>query len=457
MPPKQGKLSTFKEPMMDNKQCPVSWEVLRPTIAYIDIEDPEVREREGFLSRRGIVLRVDIPSGVVPNSFDPVLSDDGRSVEFTCYLERSRYYPKYTLEPNLQRNKAVSVGVQKAMQDQWTFISKKNEAGEVRDYRKYTIMLPERCEKEFRNPYQNWMKAKIGVKGSRFFVEKIRSMFYYCFFFTEASKDFTPAMEAVDSLLRVDESFNDNPMNATNMARTNYYNEKHNNHHGYRSPSPRKRSSSRHRSSGKRRSSRRHRSKSRHRSRRRSRRRSYSDEDENLANTLKDMSLCADDSSIETDMEPKRKTRSRDEQSRDYNNVETASRCRSRVKGKQRKFLNIVCNEIDSLKTEELKKREQEVDQALRDVEEMEMQRIQKKLLNPPQEVTSINNGQEFLPPPPLVSVQEPSDTPYDPRQRSPVVEDFSSARSSESSRGSSRGSRSGRSGLRSSHVASEY
>jgi hypothetical protein len=98
-----------------------------------------------------------------------------------------------------------------------------NDAGgERRDYRRYTVTLPEAVEKEFRSPYDFWEINDIGFKGAMFEVGMIRSMFYYCFFFTAASKDVTPAMTSVHSILRIGHTESNNEMNDTNMARRRY-------------------------------------------------------------------------------------------------------------------------------------------------------------------------------------------------------------------------------------------
>ena len=419
MPPKT-KLPSFKEPQRASTQCDVSWEVLQPSLAYVDVEDPDVRKRAGILSRTGIVLRVDIPSGVAPESFQPEFSADGKSISFSCYMERSRYNPIYTLESNLQQSKPVLVGVQKACQDSWSYICRKNTTGETRDYRKYTVVLPEACEKEYRNPYKQWRINDVGKTGTRFFVSRIRSMFYYCFFFTEASKDSTPAMAAVDTLLRVDQTHDDNPMNDKNMSMANYMNQRHND---FFSPKLVKRSKKKRSSRKKKHHRRRSRRKSRRgKSSRRSR--SYSSSSSSSSSYSSSSESEASESSLSIDgtmnnmsisnttipsLTPRASSRgtprTRDQQSKDYN--ETTSQHRQRMKGKQRKVQEVVSNdEIGNGKT----------------------------VNNPPplNEIATTNNI--FDPLLPATSVV------YD--NRLPLVDDdddntYSSARTSQSSKGS--------------------
>ena len=220
--PAKKRFPAHRIPFKQPGQCEVSWEMLDPVFGYVDVEDPDNRRRKTNLSRKAIVLRVDIPAGVAPLSFIPEIAPDGRSVIFDCYLERSRYVPKYTLERDFVNDRGIFVGVQKALQDVWTYVTRKQvDSGEIRNYKRYTITLPEVVEREFRDPYHEWMINEVGKKGIVYEVKKIRSMFYYSFLFTEASKDVTPATAAVNSLLRMGRSDADNEMNAENMAKTN--------------------------------------------------------------------------------------------------------------------------------------------------------------------------------------------------------------------------------------------
>ena len=221
--PAKKKFPALSVPFKQAGQCDVSWEILDPVIGYVDVEDPDNRRRKTNVSRKAIVLRVDIPAGVAPLSFVPEISSDGKSVVFDCYLERSRYVPDYTLEDHFVDDRGIFVGVQKALQDVWTYITRKQtDAGEIRNYKRYSILLPETVELEFRDPYHRWVANEVGKKGIVYEVKKIRSMFYYSFLFTEASKNVTPATAAVNSLLRMGQSNEDNDMNAQNMAKTNY-------------------------------------------------------------------------------------------------------------------------------------------------------------------------------------------------------------------------------------------
>ena len=64
----------------------------------------------------------------------------------------------------------------------------------------------------------------VGVLGSLMHCRNKRSLFYYVFLFTAKSKNATPARASVNNLLHMDHSYEDNPMNATNMAKSNYLN-----------------------------------------------------------------------------------------------------------------------------------------------------------------------------------------------------------------------------------------
>ena len=67
------KFASSREPNKQPGQCEVSWELLHPIIATVDVEDPSMKRRRGHLTRKGYVIHVDIPAGVVPASFVQVL------------------------------------------------------------------------------------------------------------------------------------------------------------------------------------------------------------------------------------------------------------------------------------------------------------------------------------------------------------------------------------------------
>ena len=78
---------------------------------------------------------MDIPSGVVVDSFNPVISKDGQTITFDCYMEKSRYDPIYTMDPDLIDTE-ILVRMQSTLQQNRTSITrKKTDGSEVRDYR----------------------------------------------------------------------------------------------------------------------------------------------------------------------------------------------------------------------------------------------------------------------------------------------------------------------------------
>lgn len=397
MPPR-AKFASSKEPNKQPGQCEVSWELLHPVIGLVDVEDPQMRRRRGHITRRGLIIRVDIPAGVVPASFVPEISADGTTVVFSCHMEQSRYVPKYTLGPYLyEYGTGVGLGMQTATQDLWTFIIDKcgrsSDGGEPKDYKRFTLKLPEPCERDLRDPCQDWEINDVGEKGMTVNIESIRSTFYYFGAFTIASKDVTPAIASMNILLRMEDVKSDNPMNSTNLAKRNYVNQQRINNGVSSSPiktrsqrrNSGKRSSSRRRrrSKSSRRSKSRHRSrssyrsKSRHRSK--SRRRRYdsessespdeSDESE-LNNTFDRMSLC---SSMESRKPSTRTSSTRKREGTDHYSSghysETTSQCRHRMKGKQRQVVSYFEEDerqkLDAMNRDELRKMEKDLEEAM--------------------------------------------------------------------------------------------
>ena len=99
------------------------------------------------------------------------------------------------------------------------------EGGEIREYKKYTVILPEVCKRAFRDPHQDWKKNLVGVKGCINYCVAARSL-YYILLFTEKSKDFTPVRASVSTIMYMDKTTSENPMNALNMAQMNFQNQK---------------------------------------------------------------------------------------------------------------------------------------------------------------------------------------------------------------------------------------
>ena len=67
--------------------------------------------------------------------------------------------------------------MQKSLQDLWTNIETKccqtKEGGTVKDYKRYTILLPETREGDYRDPMDNWNVNDVGFKGSSNYIPKI--------------------------------------------------------------------------------------------------------------------------------------------------------------------------------------------------------------------------------------------------------------------------------------------
>ena len=355
--PTSKKFAASKEPNKQPGQCEVSWEVLHPVIAVVDVEDPSMKRRRGHLTRKGYIIRVDIPAGVVPASFVPEISADGRTAVFSCHMEQSRYISEYTLGKELHEyGTGVALGMQTATQELWSWIKDKHTrssvGGDTKDYKRYSVNLPEECERELRDPCREWEINDIGQKGSSVNIDVIRSTFYYFGIFTMASKDVTPAIASMNTLLRMEDVRTDNPMNSTNLARRNYYNQQRIND-GVASP-VKTRSNSRtprksHKKSHRRSTSKSHRrSRSKRRSKSRSRRHQYESESESESNSSEEdinnsfdrMSICSSTKRRES------RGSTRQRQSKDHHSSghysETTSQCRHRLKGKQRKLIDIL-------------------------------------------------------------------------------------------------------------------
>ena len=210
MPPSKTKLPVVKVPFKQPGQCEVSWEMLKPVIGYVSVKDPTMSRRKAYLSRTGLIVRVDVPAGLVLGSFDPEVSADGKQLVFTGFMDRSRYDPHHVLGDILCQSDELIMGVEKGLTKQWTFVKNKcektSEGAEIRDYKRYAIILPEPVERDFRNPLRGWDLNKIGVKGCLNKCPATRDTFYYLFLFTEESKNATPARASTNNLMYMDET-----------------------------------------------------------------------------------------------------------------------------------------------------------------------------------------------------------------------------------------------------------
>ena len=198
MPPK-AKLNSTKEPS-NNKhpsQCPISWEALRPVIGFVNADDPDMRRRKASLTRKAVCVRVDIPAGVNPGSWKAEVSLDGKNIIFSCHLEKSRFSTEYIMNKNLTKQKEIKMAMELALGKSWSYIKHKceqgSEGGDPMDYKRYTLTLPETCEREFRNVANDWELFTVGDSGYTMDCVYARSMFFYCFLFTQKSKEVTPA------------------------------------------------------------------------------------------------------------------------------------------------------------------------------------------------------------------------------------------------------------------------
>ena len=59
----------------------------------------------------------------------------------------------------------------------------------------------------------------MGIKGSLMMCHNERNLFYYVFLFTVKSKLGTSARASVNNVMHMDHTYDNNPMNATNLAR----------------------------------------------------------------------------------------------------------------------------------------------------------------------------------------------------------------------------------------------
>ena len=384
MPPK-SRLPSVKEPSKQPSQCEVSWEALRPVIGYVNVEDPSMRQRRASLTRTGLIIRVDIPGGVNPDSFTPIVSSDGKQVVFTCHLDKSRFATRYVMG-ELSQEKTLLVGMELALGKSWTYITKRcqssGEGGEPLEYKQYTLTLPEPCETDFRDPQNEWQLKYAGESGCVLECVDARSMFCYIALFTEKSKDITPARASVKRLTYLGKTYEQNPMSSTNLARDKYVSQK-SFYHG-RSDTKKMKSENRRNENQSH-----YRSKS-HKSRRSSRRRyssEFSDsgsEDSDLANTLDAMSIC---------VESKRGSRRRREDSRHHRGNlkdETESQHRERVRGKQRRVLGYLAKEgeakVDGMTRAQLTVASKEFENGLNELRR-----------GPPGMVTTNKNFSEFV------------------------------------------------------------
>ena len=185
--------------------------------------------RNAFLSRTGLIVRVDIPAGAVVASFIPEVSPCGKQLIYSYHMDQSRHDPGHTLGPKLCQSHEIVLAMEKSLTQSWSHIKKKcdltMEGGDVKNYRRHTINLPEQCEKEFRDPLGHWELNIMGYKGSINQCRVTRSVYYYVFLFTEESKNATPARACINNVLHMDEAGDDNPMHAVNLARDSYKNQ----------------------------------------------------------------------------------------------------------------------------------------------------------------------------------------------------------------------------------------
>lgn len=438
MPP-NAKLNSIKEPSKHPNQCAVSWEALRPVIGYVNADDPDMKRRNASLTRKAVCVRVDIPAGVNPGSWKAEVSPDGKKIIFSCHLEKSRFSTDYIMNRNLIKKKEIKMAMELALGKSWSYIKQKceqgSDGGDAMEYKRYTLSLPEPCEREFRNVAEDWELFAVGDSGYTMDCVYARSMFFYCFLFTEKSKEITPARASMNKLMYMEQSFDQDPMGATNLARTYFLNQQQMN---MGSMKPLRKSEKKKK---KKRKSRRRKSRSRKRKKKRyessssessSSESSSSDEseDENLTRSFRSMDISSNGgSSISTKGQKKEapqlpspvrsrgETRSRENKTTD-DYLETESQNRNRLRGKQMRMTELatqrLMREMDGMGAESLARREREMDELMRQCEE--------DLLNIPSEVKTTSKTPSTErndqpppppPPPPLSNVVNPDDDSY--------------------------------------------
>ena len=86
-----------------------------------------------------MAIPVDVPAGVVVQSFQPEVSQDGIEIVYNCFLDQSRHNVLYTLGSRLGGSKFIHTGMQQALTKSWSHIKDKFDrsskgGGEVCDY-----------------------------------------------------------------------------------------------------------------------------------------------------------------------------------------------------------------------------------------------------------------------------------------------------------------------------------
>ena len=241
----------------------------------------------------------------------------------------------------------------------------------------------------------------------------------------------------MNRLMYMEQSFDNDPMGATNLARTYFLNQQQMNVGSMRplrkTAKKKKKRKSRRKGRSKKRKKKRYDSSSSSSSSESSSEDSSSEESEDekgLARSFKSMDISSNDSTIESSEGGRKKkkkgtpqlptpvttrsrgeTRSRDNKTTDDYAHETESQNRNRIKGKQRRMTELaesrMLDELDKLGPESLAKRERDIDSVIRQVEE--------ELLKIPSTVettTTSTDGNDLPPlPPPLSNVVHPDST----------------------------------------------
>ena len=189
--------------------------------------DPDAQQQKGFATRTGLGIRADTPAGVVVSGFR-----GGGEIVHRAELERTHFHQKETPGERLGSNVDKSMAVENALTKQWTLITEvcnKADGGkDPNNCRTHTVKLPEKCERDFRDPLNKWELCHSGEGGSITSNSHKRSLFCCLFLFTVKSKNVTPAQVAANDLLCIDHSHScGNPMSDRNMMCQHLQNSQH--------------------------------------------------------------------------------------------------------------------------------------------------------------------------------------------------------------------------------------
>ena len=156
------------------------------------------------------------------------VSKDGKKILCNACLEKSRHCHFHTLGESLGQCNDLMLAMEQALTKSWTHITdkhtKEGHGGQAEEHKKCIVELPEKCKSNFRDPPNDWELCDFGAAGSIANCVHEQSCFHCLFLFTVNSKNATPARASNNSLLTVDHSHSDNPVNEQNVLRRNLRN-----------------------------------------------------------------------------------------------------------------------------------------------------------------------------------------------------------------------------------------